>query len=124
MKSSYKYNKFSNYNKNKFSNYSNPNQTQSQVQKDIFVKRIDNVVPSTEPGFTGPKETWFSNEEFFSKLQGSSDMEHKKDYYFHSYSSFYIHEEMLKDHIRTDSYRKAIELNKEAFKDKVILDIG
>ena len=46
------------------------------------------------------------------------------DYYFGSYSHFYIHEEMLKDKIRTESYQKAIENNPEDFKDKIVLDIG
>ncbi len=31
-----------------------------------------------------------------------------KDYYFDSYSHFGIHEEMLKDEVRTSQYRKAI----------------
>ena len=48
----------------------------------------------------------------------------KHDYYFGSYSHFYIHEEMLKDEIRTNAYRRAIEGNPQDFKDKVVLDIG
>lgn len=46
------------------------------------------------------------------------------DYYFDSYSHFGIHEEMLKDEIRTRAYMNAIEQNKHLFKDKIILDIG
>lgn len=48
----------------------------------------------------------------------------KHDYYFGSYSHFYIHEEMLKDKIRTNAYRSAIEGNPQDFKDKIVLDIG
>jgi protein arginine N-methyltransferase 1 len=48
----------------------------------------------------------------------------EKDYYFNSYSTFYIHEEMIKDRVRTGSYRKAIVNNPEVFKDKIVLDIG
>jgi protein arginine N-methyltransferase 1 len=48
----------------------------------------------------------------------------KHDYYFGSYSSFYIHEEMLKDRVRTEAYQKAIEGNKNDFKDKIVMDIG
>lgn len=48
----------------------------------------------------------------------------KHDYYFGSYSHFYIHEEMLKDQVRTNAYRQAIEGNKDDFKDKIVLDIG
>ena len=31
---------------------------------------------------------------------------------------------MLKDKVRTEAYKKAIELNKEHFKNKIVLDIG
>ncbi len=48
----------------------------------------------------------------------------KQDYYFGSYSYFNIHEEMIKDHVRTESYQHAIESNPRIFKDKVVLDIG
>eukprot|EP00834_Sanchytrium_tribonematis_P007275 NODE_636_length_5161_cov_0.504544.p2 type:complete len:366 gc:universal NODE_636_length_5161_cov_0.504544:2446-3543(+) len=46
------------------------------------------------------------------------------DYYFDSYSHFGIHEEMLKDEVRTNSYRKAIMFNKHLFQNKVVLDVG
>ena len=35
-----------------------------------------------------------------------------------------IHEEMLKDSVRTGSYRNAIINNPHLFKDKVVLDVG
>ncbi|TPX72836.1 hypothetical protein SpCBS45565_g00295 [Spizellomyces sp. 'palustris'] len=47
-----------------------------------------------------------------------------KDYYFDSYAHFGIHEEMLKDEVRTLSYRNAIYQNQHLFKDKVVLDVG
>jgi protein arginine N-methyltransferase 1 len=46
------------------------------------------------------------------------------DYYFDSYSHFGIHEEMLKDEVRTLSYKNSICHNKHLFKDKVVLDVG
>eukprot|EP00918_Siedleckia_nematoides_P055867 GHVU01121892.1.p1 GENE.GHVU01121892.1~~GHVU01121892.1.p1 ORF type:complete len:368 (+),score=78.43 GHVU01121892.1:117-1220(+) len=46
------------------------------------------------------------------------------DYYFSSYAHFGIHEEMLKDSVRTGSYYKAISQNKHLFQDKVVLDVG
>ena len=46
------------------------------------------------------------------------------DYYFQSYSHFGIHEEMLKDKVRTLAYRKAILGNPALFRDKVVLDVG
>lgn len=47
-----------------------------------------------------------------------------KDYYFDSYSHFGIHEEMLKDEVRTSEYKRAIEHNKQNIEGKVVLDIG
>ena len=47
-----------------------------------------------------------------------------KDYYFDSYAHFGIHEEMLKDEVRTGAYKNAILLNRHLFKDKVVLDVG
>jgi hypothetical protein len=35
-----------------------------------------------------------------------------------------IHEEMLKDQVRTNSYRNAIMQNSHLFKGKVVLDVG
>jgi len=47
-----------------------------------------------------------------------------KDYYFDSYSHFGIHEEMLKDEVRTKTYMRSIVENKHLFKGKTVLDIG
>jgi hypothetical protein len=42
-----------------------------------------------------------------------------KDYYFDSYAHHAIHEEMLKDEVRTKTYELAILQNKHLFQDKV-----
>ncbi len=47
-----------------------------------------------------------------------------KDYYFDSYAHFGIHEEMLKDEVRTMTYRNSMYHNKHLFEGKVVLDIG
>jgi protein arginine N-methyltransferase 1 len=47
-----------------------------------------------------------------------------KDYYFDSYAHFGIHEEMLKDEVRTLTYRNSMVNNTHLFKDKIVLDIG
>ncbi|KDQ55829.1 hypothetical protein JAAARDRAFT_37247 [Jaapia argillacea MUCL 33604] len=47
-----------------------------------------------------------------------------RDYYADSYAHFGIHEEMLKDTVRTASYRNAIYNNSHLFKDKTVLDVG
>ncbi|XP_077210863.1 protein arginine N-methyltransferase 1-like [Tasmannia lanceolata] len=46
------------------------------------------------------------------------------DYYFDSYSHFGIHEEMLKDIVRTKTYQNVIYQNTFLFKDKIVLDVG
>merc|ERR1711934_426239 len=45
-------------------------------------------------------------------------------YYFDSYAHFGIHEEMLKDEVRTLTYRNSMWHNKHLFKGKVVLDVG
>jgi len=47
-----------------------------------------------------------------------------KDYYFDSYAHFGIHEEMLKDEVRTMTYRNSMYHNKHLFRGKVVLDVG
>jgi protein arginine N-methyltransferase 1 len=47
-----------------------------------------------------------------------------RDYYADSYAHFGIHEEMLKDSIRTGSYRSAIVNNAHLFEGKTVLDVG
>jgi protein arginine N-methyltransferase 1 len=82
-----------------------------------------NIV-SDEEGFVGDPKTWFSEEEF--KKQGVEIMGYgnSSDYYFYSYSGIHIHEEMLKDRVRTMAYMDACHKNKAQFKDKIVLDIG
>ena len=56
-----------------------------------------------------------------NKAQSPDDSNEKtsKDYYFDSYSHHGIHEEMLKDEVRTRTYQMAILNNAHLFKDKV-----
>ena len=44
--------------------------------------------------------------------------------YFDIYEYAVVHEEMLKDKVRTNAYKKAILNNKQLFEDKVVLDVG
>ncbi|TRM69382.1 S-adenosyl-L-methionine-dependent methyltransferase [Schizophyllum amplum] len=67
-----------------------------------------------------------SNEASSSKMEEDvppQDMT-SKDYYADSYAHFGIHEEMLKDSVRTGSYRAAIMNNGHLFKGKTVLDVG
>tara|TARA_B110001450_G_C17297995_1_gene350267 strand:+ start:255 stop:560 length:306 start_codon:yes stop_codon:yes gene_type:complete len=64
------------------------------------------VVNSQEAGFTGDKEQWFDEEAYNQPQQGPNFEKAKEhDYYFGSYSSHHIHEEMLKDTHRTLTYQ-------------------
>ncbi|EHA53800.1 type I protein arginine N-methyltransferase Rmt1 [Pyricularia oryzae] len=56
--------------------------------------------------------------------QKLKSMDHSEQHYFNSYNHHGIHEEMLKDEVRTKSYMNAIVQNKHLFKDKVVLDVG
>lgn len=47
-----------------------------------------------------------------------------EQHYFLSYDHFGIHEEMLKDTLRTLAYRLAMMKNQHLFKDKIVLDVG
>ncbi|KIP08415.1 hypothetical protein PHLGIDRAFT_104363 [Phlebiopsis gigantea 11061_1 CR5-6] len=47
-----------------------------------------------------------------------------RDYYADSYAHFGIHEEMLKDTVRTGAYRNAILNNPKFFEGKTVLDVG
>ncbi|KAJ8564856.1 hypothetical protein K7X08_001316 [Anisodus acutangulus] len=44
--------------------------------------------------------------------------------YFHSYAHVGIHEEMIKDRVRTDSYRNAIFQHQNLIAGKVVVDVG
>mmetsp|Transcript_54717 Transcript_54717/g.67117 ORF Transcript_54717/g.67117 Transcript_54717/m.67117 type:complete len:373 (+) Transcript_54717:88-1206(+) len=67
-------------------------------------------------GFRGGRNHYNNNNNNNSKTS--------KDYYFDSYSHFGIHEEMIKDKVRTGTYFKAITKNGHLFKNKVVLDVG
>jgi len=82
------------------------------------------VVAATEEGFIGPKADWFDDAEYRRQMLDDFGNRSKHDYYYGSYSSFHIHEEMLKDTVRTRTYQRAIMDNPNDFKDKIVLDIG
>jgi protein arginine N-methyltransferase 1 len=119
-------NNYGGYKKNykKYKNYDDRDEEKYHQSNEKNENNIEKVVKSDEKGFTGNPDNWFSDEEFFKSLPGHSDMENKKDYYFNSYSSYYIHEQMLKDRTRTGTYQDAILKNPDIFKDKIVLDIG
>jgi hypothetical protein len=63
-----------------------------------------------------------ANEEIINSL--TADDTTIKDYFFESYGQFGIHEEMLKDEVRTLAYMNAVMENQHVFKGKIVLDVG
>ena len=79
--------------------------SQKQVEKRYADIVLDTVLPAEEEGFQGPEEA-------FKDVQSSYALDGvNMDYYFASYSHFQIHEDMLKDEVRTLAYRDAIVKN-------------
>jgi type I protein arginine methyltransferase len=76
----------------------------------------ENANLSPSPRLGAQKECGVTKEE--------SDNRTSKDYYFDSYSHHAIHEEMLKDEVRTKTYQMAILQNPQLFKGKIVLDVG
>lgn len=79
-----------------------------------------------EPTTPGGKATirFDKSNDVASDDEGEKDEEWHMDYYFGSYAETEIHESMLKDTVRTESYRDFIYHNKQYFKDKIVLDVG
>ncbi|EFQ32148.1 methyltransferase domain-containing protein [Colletotrichum graminicola] len=75
-------------------------------------------------------QRWGDDTAIATQDDSSRDVDNKgarKDesqYYWESYAANDIHETMLKDKVRTDSYRDFVYNNKSLFKDKIVLDIG
>mmetsp|Transcript_68290 Transcript_68290/g.192546 ORF Transcript_68290/g.192546 Transcript_68290/m.192546 type:complete len:387 (-) Transcript_68290:80-1240(-) len=72
------------------------------------------------------KENEETLDEFRSEWQElpDEDSASNRDYYFNSYAHFGIHEDMLKDQVRTGSYMKAIQLSRHLIEGKTVLDVG
>jgi len=63
------------------------------------------MIRSKEPGFVGHSDKWFDEDRFNKpKRMANFDGAKDHDYYYNSYSSHHIHEEMLKDSNRTLTY--------------------
>lgn len=63
-------------------------------------------------------------DDLFENMGQNNSSSTKLDYYFKSYSHFGIHEDMLKDTVRTKTYENAICKNSHLFKGKTVLDVG
>merc|ERR1712141_150970 len=86
-------------------------------QHSVINRHVDLDVVKTKPVPTSGEKTVGSGDVAVNEMTS-------KDYYFDSYAHFGIHEEMLKDEVRTLTYRNSMLNNKHLFKDKVVLDVG
>lgn len=56
--------------------------------------------------------------------EGTINNKRSTEKYFKAYENIYQHRIMLEDKYRTLTYKRAIDLNKDYFKDKLVMDIG
>lgn len=89
-----------------FNHHQKKQQTQSQSQRQLNVPSQSEDDESKSP---------------LCSLASNANAEEmtSRDYYFDSYAHFGIHEEMLKDEVRTITYRNAMYHNKHLFRGKV-----
>ncbi|PYH89464.1 S-adenosyl-L-methionine-dependent methyltransferase [Aspergillus ellipticus CBS 707.79] len=101
-----------------------------ELQEDLerlqtqFSEYRDAVQRSMEEQLAQEDENLGSSTSGAAAQKASNKVEEADADYFTSYSYNGIHESMLKDTIRTDSYRDFVYENKHLFKDKVVLDVG
>lgn len=80
---------------------------------------------SHEDGFTGPMSDVFAPlDQSLTASPTPGISSHSEDKYFKYYDRIKAHRVMLSDTKRTKAYERAIEENKERFKDKLVLDVG
>ena len=83
----------------------------------------EHTLTKTNSTNNGPDSTPAKETKYKDTNDPKSDRT-SKDYYFDSYAHHAIHEEMLKDEVRTRTYEMAIKHNAHLFRDKVVLDVG
>ena len=80
--------------------------------------QLNSLQKTVHPGSSEPE---FQTDSLWAGLDNEISSE---DPYFYSYSHYGIHEEMIKDKVRTESYMNAMIQNPHIFQDKIVLDIG
>ncbi|KAJ8528238.1 hypothetical protein K7X08_021930 [Anisodus acutangulus] len=93
---------------------------EEQVEQDETVTESSNIEINEDTSMCDPTTAAVDDDD--SMVVGGDKT--SADYYFDSYSHFGIHEEMLKDVVRTKTYQNVIYKNSFLFKDKVVLDVG
>lgn len=94
------------------------------VTCDTKVQTMETMEVSIENGVHTPSKVIINNRINVKDENVNVEEMTSRDYYFDSYAHFGIHEEMLKDEVRTVTYRNSMYHNKHLFKGKTVLDIG
>uniref|UniRef100_A0A3B0MQ79 type I protein arginine methyltransferase n=1 Tax=Theileria annulata TaxID=5874 RepID=A0A3B0MQ79_THEAN len=96
--------------------------SQVKIDKNPYPESVLNEFKSEWNGFVDSRdhEPDHDHDSADNKLNNPKN----SDVYFNSYSYIGIHEEMLKDSVRTGIYFKSVMTNQHLFRDKVVLDIG
>ncbi|XP_046864066.1 protein arginine N-methyltransferase 1-like [Xenia sp. Carnegie-2017] len=88
------------------------------------MENSETKIPRLEEGASSMKVNGDCEKSTDEKKSLPPDQMTSADYYFDSYAHFGIHEEMLKDEVRTLTYRNAMYHNKHLFRGKIVLDVG
>jgi len=86
-------------------------------QKKVSIVTV-NQKKETKPEQSPPQENEMDVEQQYY------EEENEEDAYFSGYAHMEIHEEMLKDAHRTETYLKSVEHNRDKFIGKTVLDLG
>lgn len=92
--------------------------TDDDLDDEIEAVKVGNV-----PGTSEMKETLARYQSLITSLTSSPDVT-DDSYYFDGYSNISIHETMLRDEPRTQSYADALIANSKFMEGKVVLDVG
>lgn len=92
--------------------------TDDDLDDEIEAVKVGNVLGTSEM-----KETLARYQSLITSLTSSPDVS-DDSYYFDGYSNISIHETMLRDEPRTQSYADALIANSKFMEGKVVLDVG
>jgi protein arginine N-methyltransferase 3 len=99
---------------------------------DGVVRESGDEVAALEAEIESLKEELVQARALVQQVTGISEVDADDDpdskdvdtYYFDSYGKIGIHEEMLRDKVRTGGYQRAIMSNPELFRGRTVLDVG
>lgn len=96
----------------------------NQMQEEITLEKLKEDVTNKPGVYFGKTVSSRARHRLRPVSGASAPIPPQNDAYFRSYDRLTIHQEMLKDQVRTLTFKDAICCNKHLFKDKVVLDIG